>query len=177
VALADIRGWPLHYVESTCITLRLAIPAPPGPDGALRATATTADAVSTMTATIRLSTRPSPRPLADDLVEAAFAPARFITDSDRLPAPAGRAVAAWRQLPSLYRGAARLSAEALDHPSATAAVRAVENLTEAVCRWCAGGPPVDPRLIADAPHPEILGPDAPPALITLAATVRTPTCP
>ncbi|MFC8715580.1 hypothetical protein ACFUCQ_37595 [Streptomyces sp. NPDC057197] len=167
LALADLCGWPFYHVESARIVLHLTTPAPPGPDGILRSAIAATTTTATMTVTIRLSARPGPRRLADELVAAALIPAPPITDSDRLPSPAGRAVAAWRHLPSLYRGAQRLSAEAPGH----LALRAVEELAEAVCRWCAGGSPVEAQLIAGAPHPETLEPNAPPALITLAATV------
>ncbi|CAL9674727.1 hypothetical protein SUDANB150_07738 [Streptomyces sp. enrichment culture] len=171
IPLADIRGWPLYSVESARITLRLAIPAPAGPDGVLCSTVPAPDATRTMTATIRLSTRPGPRPLVDDLVAAALTPTPPSIDSDRLPLPAQRAVTAWRHLPSLYHWAQRLSDEAPDHPATTAAVQAAEDLATAVCSWCAGGPPVDPHLVARAPHPENLDAEAPPALVTLATTV------
>ncbi|MFC7895395.1 hypothetical protein [Streptomyces sp. NPDC057381] len=171
IALADLHGWPLYYVESARITLRLAVPAPPGPDGVLRTTVPTANTDKTMTATIRLTTRPGPRPLAVDLVAAALAPAPPRVESNRPPTPAQQAVAAWRHLPGLYHWAQRLSDEAPDHPATTAAVQAAEDLATAVCSWCAGGPPVDPRLIARAPQPENLDLEAPPALVTLATTV------
>ncbi|MFF0437520.1 hypothetical protein ACFYU9_35570 [Streptomyces sp. NPDC004327] len=175
IALADLYGWPLYSVESAHITLRLAIPAPAGSDGVLCSTVPAPDATGIMTATIRLSTRPGPRPLVDDLVAAALAPTPPSADSDRLPLPAQRAVAAWRHLPGLYHFAGRLLAEAPDHWDATAVVQAVEDLAAAVCTWCAGGPPVDPHLVAHAAPLEILGPDAPhprpPALIALAAVV------
>ncbi|MGZ0202602.1 hypothetical protein ACNFR7_20765 [Streptomyces sp. RM1] len=175
IALADLHGWPLYSVESARITLRLAIPAPAGPDGVLCSTVPAPDATRIMTVTIRLSTRPGPRPLVDDLVAAALAPTPPSVDSDPLPLPAQRAVAAWRHLPGLYHCAGRLLAEAPDHLDATAVVQAVEDLAAAVCTWCAGGPPVDPRLVAHAAPLEILGPDAPhprpPALIALAAVV------
>ncbi|MGW8992772.1 hypothetical protein ACWGRF_22965 [Streptomyces zhihengii] len=167
IALADLCGWPFYHVESARIVLHLTTPAPPGPDGILRSTIAATTTTATMTVTIRLSARPSPRRLADDLVAAALIPAPPLTDNDRLPAPAGRAVAAWKHLPSLYRGAQRLSAEAPDH----FALRAVDELADAVCRWCAGGPPVPAQLLADAPHPETLEPHAPPALTALAAAV------
>ncbi|MFA0845673.1 MULTISPECIES: hypothetical protein [Streptomyces] len=171
IALADLHGWPLYSVESARITLRLAIPAPAGPDEVLCSTVPAPDATRIMTATIRLSTRPGPRPLVDDLVAAALAPTPPSVDSDRLPSPAQRAIAAWRHLPALYRWASQLSDEAPDHPAATAAVQAAEDLAAAVCTWCAGGPPVDTRLITRAPHPETLDPNAPPALTPLALTV------
>ncbi|MFI8483953.1 hypothetical protein [Streptomyces rubrogriseus] len=171
IALADLYGWPLYSVESAHITLRLAMPAPARPDGVLCSTVPAPDATRTMTATIRLSTRPGPRPLVDDLVAAALTPTPPSGDSDRLPLPAQRAVAAWRHLPSLYRSAQRLSDEAPDHPATNAAVQAAEDLATAVCSWCAGGPPVDPRLVARAPQPENLDSEAPPALVTLATTV------
>ncbi|MGW0932257.1 hypothetical protein [Streptomyces sp. NPDC002644] len=167
VALADLCGWPLYGVESARIVLHLTALVPPGPDGVLRCAIATTTATATMTATVHLSTRPGPRPLADELVAAALTPAPPTIDSDRLSATAFRAVAAWRHLPSLYRGIDRMSAEAPGH----AAIRAVEDLAEAVCTWCAGGPPVEAQLIADAPHPETLERDAPPALTALAATV------
>ncbi|MET9935114.1 MULTISPECIES: hypothetical protein [unclassified Streptomyces] len=171
IALADIRGWSPYYVESARITLRLTIPAPPGPDGVLRTTPATADAASTMTATIRLSTRPGPPLLADDLIAAALAPAPPSLDNDRFSAPARQAITAWRHLPNLYRCTGQLSDEATDHPATTTALQAAENLAAAVCTWCAGGPPVDTRLLIHAPHPENLDPDAPPALVALATTV------
>lgn len=171
IALADIRGWPLYSVESARITLRLAIPAPPGPDGVLRTTVPAPDAASTLTATIRLSTRPGSQPLADDLVAAALTPVPPSVDSHRFSAPAQRAVAAWRHLPGLYHSAQRLSDEAPGHPATNAAVQAAEDLAAAVCSWCAGGPPVDPRLVARVPQPENLDLEAPPALVTLATTV------
>ncbi|AVH99338.1 hypothetical protein C5L38_33495 [Streptomyces sp. WAC00288] len=167
VALADLCGWPLYSVESARIVLHLTTPMPPGPDGVLRCTIATTTATATMTATIHLSTRPNPRPLADDLAAAALTPAPPTIDSDRLSATARRAVTAWRHLPSLYRGIDQMSAEAPGHT----AIRAVEDLADAVCTWCAGGPPVKPRLITDAPRPETLDPDAPPTLIALATTV------
>ncbi|MER7728162.1 hypothetical protein [Streptomyces sp. NPDC096323] len=170
IALADLCGWPLYSVESASITLRLATPAP-GPDGILHPFIPATTANATMTATIQLTTRPGPRPLADDLVAAALTPTPPTTDSDRYPAPARRAVAAWRHLPRLYRLAERLTSEAPDHPATPGAVRAVEDLAAAVCRWCAGGPPVGTRLIADAPHAEGLGPNPPPALSALADQV------
>ncbi|WP_164419413.1 hypothetical protein [Streptomyces salinarius] len=175
IALADLDGWPLYSVESARITLRLAIPAPAGPDGVLCSTVPAPDATRIMTATIRLSTRPGSRPLVDDLVAAALAPTPPSVDSDRLPLPAQRAITAWRHLPGLYHFAGRLLAEAPDHVDATAVVQAVEDLAAAVCTWCAGGPPVDPHLVTHAAPLEILGPDAahprPPALIALAAVV------
>ncbi|POX36232.1 hypothetical protein C3486_34655 [Streptomyces sp. Ru73] len=171
IALADLHGWPLYSVESARITLHLAIPAPPGADGVLHLAIPTTAATKTMTATIRLSTRPGPRPLAEDLAAAALVPAPPSVDSDRFSAPARQAVAAWRHLPSLYRCAERLLAETPGHPATTAAVQASEDLAAAVCTWCAGGPPVDPRLVARAPHPENLDLEAPPALVALAATV------
>nr|WP_127892837.1 hypothetical protein [Streptomyces sp. S10(2018)] len=171
IALADLHGWPLYSVETARITLHLTLPAPPGPDGVPHTAVPTAAAAATMTVTIRLSTRPGPRPLADDLAAAALTPAPPSVDSDRFPTAARRAVAAWRHLPSLYHCARRLFAEAPDHPATPAAVQAAEDLAAAVCTWCAGGPPVDPRLVALAPPPENLDSEAPPALVTLAATV------
>ncbi|MFI1654851.1 hypothetical protein ACH4ZU_07940 [Streptomyces sp. NPDC020472] len=171
IALADLSGWPLYSIESARITLHLTIPTPPGPDGVLHPAIPTTTATKTMTATIRLTTQPRRRPLADDLVAAALTPAPPAVDSDRFSAPAQRAVATWRHLPNLYHCAERLSAEAPDHPTTTAAVQAVEDLAEAVCTWCAGGPPVEARLFARAPHPEHLDPDAPSALPALAAAV------
>ncbi|MGA4980314.1 hypothetical protein [Streptomyces cinereoruber] len=167
VALADLCGWPLYGVESARIVLHLTTPMSTGPDDVLRCAIAATTATATMTAVIRLSTRPGPRPLADDLVAAALTPAPPTVDSDRLSAPARRAVTAWRHLPSLYRGIDQMSAQAPGH----AAIRAVEDLAEAVCTWCAGGPPVKARLITDAPRPETLDPDAPPALVALAAAV------
>lgn len=167
IALADLCGWPFHHVESARIVLHLTTPAPPGPDGILRSAIAATTTTATMTVTIQLSARPGPRHLADDLVAAALTPAPPLTDDDRLPTPAARAVAAWRHLPTLYHGAQRLSAEAPDH----SALRAVEELADAVCRWCAGGPPVEARLIENAPHPESLEPHAPPALTVLATAV------
>ncbi|WP_156722036.1 hypothetical protein [Streptomyces apocyni] len=171
IALADLCGWPLYSVESARITLHLTIPAPPGPDGVLRPAIPTSTATRTMTATIRLTARPGPRPLADDLVAAALTPAPPTADSGGFSASAQRAIAAWRHLPNLYRCVEQLTAQAPGHPAATAAVRAVEDLATAVCTWCAGGPPVDTRLTARAPHPETLDPNAPPALTALAAAV------
>ncbi|MFH8533267.1 hypothetical protein ACH4GE_33145 [Streptomyces tendae] len=171
IALADLSGWPLYDVESARITLHLAIPAPPGPDGVLRPALPASAAPKTMTATIRLSTRPHPRPLADEVVAAALLPAPPTVDGARLPAPAQRAIAAWRHLPALYRRAGQLTVQAPGHPAVPTAVRAAESLAAAVCTWCAGGPPVDPRLITRAPRPETLDPNAPPALTTLALTV------
>ncbi|MFH9263928.1 hypothetical protein ACH4KN_06630 [Streptomyces sp. NPDC017546] len=171
IALADLLGWPLYNVESARITFQLTIPAPPGPDGVLRPTVAATTATATMTATVHLTTRPGPSPLADDLVAAALTRVPSATDSDRYSAPAQRAVAAWRYLPSLYRRAEQLSAEAPGHPATAEAVRAVEDLAAAVCTWCAGGPTVDPRLVARAPRPDSLGPDAPPALTVLATSV------
>ncbi|MDX2591389.1 hypothetical protein PV343_03670 [Streptomyces sp. WI03-4A] len=169
IALADLRGWPLYSVESARLTLHLTIPAPPGPDNVLHPAIPTSTATATMTATIRLSTRPGPPPLADELVAAALTPAPPTTD--RTSAPARRAVAAFRHLPSLYRSIERLNTQAPGHRAATASVRAAQDLAAAVCTWCAGGPPVDPRLITHAPHPENLDPNAPPALIALATAV------
>ncbi|MEV7447962.1 hypothetical protein [Streptomyces nigra] len=171
IALADLHGWPLCSVESARITMRLAIPAPVGPDGVLCSTVPAPDSTRIMTATIRLSTRPGPRPLVDDLVAAALAPTPPSVDSDRLPLLAQRAAAAWRHLPGLYHFAGRLLAEAPDHSDTTAVVQAVEDLAAAVCTWCAGGPPVDPHLAARAPQSENLDLGAPPALVTLATTV------
>ncbi|MFH8343082.1 hypothetical protein [Streptomyces sp. AM6-12] len=167
VALADLCGWPLYGVESARIVLHLTTPMPPGPDGVLRCAIAATTATATMTATIRLSTRPGPRSLADELVAAALTSAPPTIDSDRLSATARRAVTAWRHLPSLYRGIDQMSAEAPGH----AAIRAVEDLAEAVCTWCAGGPPVEVRLLAAAPRPETLDPDASPTLIALATAV------
>ncbi|MFH8443272.1 hypothetical protein ACH4D3_18805 [Streptomyces sp. NPDC018026] len=170
IALADLCGWPLYSVETARITLHLTMPAPPGPDGVAH-TAVPATATATMTVTIRLSTRPGRRSLADDLAAAALTPAPPSVDGDRLTAAARRAVAAWRHLPGLYRSARRVSDEAPDHPATTTTVQTAEDLATAVCTWCAGGPPVDTRLLARAPRPDALDPDAPPALIALATTV------
>ncbi|MFC8088361.1 hypothetical protein [Streptomyces sp. NPDC057340] len=171
IALADLSGWPVYDVESARITLHLTIPAPPGPDGVLRPAIPASAATKTMTATIRLSTRPHPRPLADELAAAALIPAPPAVDGARLPAPAQRAIAAWRHLPSLYRCVEQLTAQAPGHPAVPAAARAAENLAAAVCTWCAGGPPVHPRLITRAPRPETLDRNASPALTTLALAV------
>ncbi|CAL9673410.1 hypothetical protein [Streptomyces sp. enrichment culture] len=171
IALADLSGCPLYDVESARITLHLTIPAPPGPDGVLRPAIPASAATKTMTATIRLSTRPHPRPLADELVAAALIPATPAVDGARPAAPAQRAIAAFRHLPSLYRCVEQLTAHTPGHPAVPAAVRAAESLAAAVCTWCAGGPPVDLRLVARAPHPANLDLEAPPALVALAATV------
>ncbi|MFJ7150859.1 hypothetical protein ACIQVT_22075 [Streptomyces sp. NPDC100445] len=170
IALADLCGWPLYSVESALITVHLTTPTA-GVDGVLHSPFAATAAAATMTVTFRLATRPGPRPLTDDLVAAALTPTPPTTDSDRFPAPARRAIGAWRHLPHLYRLAEQLAAQAPDHPATPRAVRAVEDLAAAVCRWCAGGPPVGTRLIEQAPQPGSLDPDAPPALSALADQV------